>query len=120
MCFLGTKHFIFGVPLEKESATSFSSPWQLDMSSIERLGVTGIRSFDPELGSVLIFYSPLTLIVGANGCGKTTLIECLKYAVTGTVPPNTGKGASFVHDPHVNDPLSLTLMLVSVNELTAF
>ena len=77
------------------------------MSSIDRLGVTGIRSFDPDLGSVLIFYSPLTLIVGANGCGKTTLIECLKYAVTGQVPPNTKQGAFFVHDPHVSFVSSL-------------
>lgn len=41
------------------------------MSSIDRLGITGIRAFDPESGSVLMFYTPLTLIVGANGCGKT-------------------------------------------------
>ena len=27
--------------------------------------------------------NPLTMIVGANGCGKTTIIECLKYSTTG-------------------------------------
>lgn len=36
-----------------------------------------------------------------NGCGKTTIIESLKYAITGAFPPGgTGKsGAAFVHDP---------------------
>ncbi len=38
--------------------------------------------------------------MGANGCGKTTIIEALKYAVTGTLPPGGAKaGQSFVHDP---------------------
>ncbi len=48
---------------------------------------------------VIEFYSPLTIIVGANGCGKTTIIESLKYAVTGALPPGVKSGQSFVHDP---------------------
>jgi predicted ATPase len=44
---------------------------------------------------------PLTVIVGANGCGKTTIIECLKYATTGSLPPGAQSGQSFVHDPKV-------------------
>lgn len=66
------------------------------------------------------FYSPLTVIVGHNGSGKTvstvptlssirdayihifqTIIECLKYATTGDMPPNT-KGGAFIHDPSVS------------------
>ncbi len=39
------------------------------------------------------------MIVGANGCGKTTVIECLKYATTGTLPPGAKNGQAFVHDP---------------------
>lgn len=39
------------------------------------------------------------MIVGANGCGKTTVIECLKYACTGALPPGARNGHSFVHDP---------------------
>lgn len=32
--------------------------------------------------------------------GRQTVIECLKYATTGELPPNT-KGGAFVHDPKV-------------------
>jgi DNA repair protein RAD50 len=37
----------------------------------------------------------------SNGCGKTTIIEALRYAVTGSFPPGqtAGKGGNFVHDP---------------------
>jgi hypothetical protein len=31
--------------------------------------------------------------------GKTTIIESLKYAVTGSLPPGIKSGQSFVHDP---------------------
>ena len=37
--------------------------------------------------------------VHADNC--ETIIECLKYATTGLLPPNTGKGAAFIHDPKV-------------------
>ena len=47
---------------------------------------------------VIQFFTPLTLIVGTNGSGKTTIIECLKYASTGELPPNS-KGGAFIHDP---------------------
>ncbi|TVY56977.1 DNA repair protein RAD50 [Lachnellula cervina] len=58
----------------------------------------GVRSFDNTRGEIIIFQTPLTLIVGFNGSGKTTIIECLKYATTGQQPPNSVKGA-FIHDP---------------------
>ncbi|KAI9620197.1 hypothetical protein H4Q26_013764 [Puccinia striiformis f. sp. tritici PST-130] len=50
--------------------------------------------------AVIQFYSPLTVIVGHNGSGKTTIIESLKYITTGDLPPNT-KGGAFVHDPSI-------------------
>jgi DNA repair protein RAD50 len=68
------------------------------MSSIDKLLVTGVRSFSPQEQNVIEFYTPLTLIIGHNGAGKTTLIECLKYATTGDLPPNS-KGGAFIHDP---------------------
>lgn len=68
------------------------------MSSIEKLLIRGIRSFDPDQPAVIEFFSPVTLIVGHNGAGKTTVIEALKYATTGDQPPGA-KGGAFVHDP---------------------
>ncbi|KAI6252212.1 hypothetical protein MCOR07_011438 [Pyricularia oryzae] len=67
-------------------------------SKIEKLGVRGIRSFGPTNAQFVTFNTPLTLIVGENGSGKTTIIECLKYATTGEQPPNS-KGGAFLHDP---------------------
>ncbi|KAH8924104.1 hypothetical protein BT69DRAFT_109908 [Atractiella rhizophila] len=70
------------------------------MSSLDRAAIRGIRSFDTTTLSIIQFYTPLTVIVGHNGSGKTTIIECLKYATTGDLPPNT-KGGAFVHDPQM-------------------
>ncbi|ESK95033.1 dna repair protein rad50 [Moniliophthora roreri MCA 2997] len=68
------------------------------MASLNKLAIRGIRSFDDKQISVLEFFNPVTVIVGHNGSGKTTIIECLKYATTGDQPPNT-RGGAFVHDP---------------------
>ncbi|KAM6494341.1 AAA domain containing protein [Amanita muscaria] len=68
------------------------------MSSLNKLAIRGIRSFDDKQISVIEFFTPVTVIVGHNGSGKTTIIECLKYATTGEQPPNT-RGGAFVHDP---------------------
>ncbi|OQD74502.1 hypothetical protein PENDEC_c010G06444 [Penicillium decumbens] len=57
-----------------------------------------VRSFDNTRSETIQFHAPLTLIVGYNGSGKTTIIECLKYATTGDLPPNS-KGGAFIHDP---------------------
>jgi DNA repair protein RAD50 len=43
------------------------------MTTIEKLAILGIRSFSPQRAVVLEFYKPLTLIVGANGAGKTVI-----------------------------------------------
>lgn len=69
------------------------------MSKIDKLSIQGVRSFDHQSAMNIKFNTPLTLIVGSNGSGKTTIIECLKYATSGVLPPNSAKGASFVHDP---------------------
>ncbi|XP_020285711.1 DNA repair protein RAD50 [Pseudomyrmex gracilis] len=71
------------------------------MSKIRRLSLRGIRNFgdDNEEPALIRFSCPLTLILGPNGTGKTTIIEALKYATTGEFPPGSDKGKSFIHDP---------------------
>jgi DNA repair protein RAD50 len=73
------------------------------MAAIEKLQIRGIRSFNPNRDETIEFYSPLTMIVGANGCGKTSIIESLKYACTGALPPTCSNGQSFVNDPTMTD-----------------
>ncbi|KAF9115955.1 DNA repair protein rad50 [Mortierella sp. AM989] len=70
--------------------------------------IRGVRSFESESGeaATITFYSPLTLITGHNGSGKTTVIECLKYATTGFLPPGS-KGGAFVNDPKMSDSPSV-------------
>ena len=69
------------------------------MCTIEKLGIQGIRSFHFDQQQKIEFETPVTLIVGQNGCGKTTIIECLKMASCGHLPPNCSGGAGFIHDP---------------------
>ncbi|QIW97033.1 hypothetical protein AMS68_002551 [Peltaster fructicola] len=68
------------------------------MTTIEKLVIQGVRAFDPDHREWISFSVPLTLIVGHNGAGKTTIIEALKYSTTGILPPGS-KGLEFVHDP---------------------
>lgn len=70
------------------------------MSKLNRLTIQGVRSFHPDDINSLVFHTPLTLIVGSNGTGKTTIIECLKYITTGSMPPGS-RGGAFVYDPKV-------------------
>eukprot|EP01048_Picozoa_sp_COSAG05_P001592 COSAG05_NODE_55_length_23493_cov_709.337907_2_plen_141_part_00 len=72
------------------------------MSTINKLSIDGIRSFASGDPQVIAFKKPLTLIVGSNGAGKTTVIECIKMALTGELPPDAARGKNFVHDPKVN------------------
>eukprot|EP00871_Galdieria_phlegrea_P004744 jgi/Galph1/5270/GphlegSOOS_G3969.1 len=72
------------------------------MTSLEKLGISGIRSFEPREEVVIRFRKPLTIILGHNGAGKTTIIECIKMACTGDLPPFVDKGSAFIHDPRIN------------------
>lgn len=70
------------------------------MVFIQKLGIQGVRSFSPDKGEDIDFF-PLTIILGENGAGKTTIIESLKFACCGQLPPNCNGGRSFVHDIHM-------------------
>lgn len=67
------------------------------MTILKKLEVKGIRSYNPRKAQTIDFQLPLTLIVGQNGTGKTTIIECLKYITTGVLPPNS-RGGAFIYD----------------------
>ena len=73
--------------------------------------ISGVRSFQPNQYQTIKFESPLTLIVGFNGSGKTTIIECLKFAFTGMQPPNTKVGGAFVHDPKMRNDNEVKAMV---------
>ncbi|XP_011499172.1 PREDICTED: DNA repair protein RAD50 [Ceratosolen solmsi marchali] len=70
------------------------------MSSVRDIEIRGIRNFGDESSKARIHLSkPLTLILGANGTGKTTIIEALKFITSGEYPPDSDRGKSFVHEP---------------------
>jgi DNA repair protein RAD50 len=74
------------------------------MTSIEKVQICGVRSFDPNPANqqFIQFHKPLTVILGKNGAGKTTIIEALLNACTGAMPPGSGtEKGSFVYDPKV-------------------
>ena len=60
------------------------------------------KSNCPSFHQILDFFKPLTLILGSNGSGKTTVIESLRMMTTGQLPPNASRGASFINDPKAN------------------
>lgn len=73
------------------------------MTTIDRLGLTGIRSYGTEQETFIRFYRPLTIILGRNGSGKSTIIEAVKMAATGELPPMVDKGSAFIHDPRIDN-----------------
>ena len=43
------------------------------------------------------------MILGQNGAGKTTVIETLRMMTSGSMPPNTQNGKTFIHDPRISN-----------------
>lgn len=69
------------------------------MSTIDRMMILGVRAFSTRNGETIRFEPPLTIVAGQNGSGKTTIIECLKFATTGMLPPGSKLQGAFIHDP---------------------
>ena len=68
------------------------------MAQLDKMTLQGIRSFDPD-SPQWIKFTPLTLILGVNGAGKTTIIEALRFITSGEYPPGSNGGKSWIHDP---------------------
>ena len=52
------------------------------MAVIEKMAICGIRSYNPNEHSVIEFQTPLTLLVGQNGCGKTVSLFNFVYVLS--------------------------------------
>lgn len=60
--------------------------------------IRGVRSYCPlPEKTQTIEFMPLTLIVGSNGSGKTTIIESLKFIISGDEPPLSDSRRNFLH-----------------------
>ena len=79
------------------------------MSQLEKLAIQGVRSFDPDKPQIIKF-CPLTLILGVNGAGKTTIIEALRYVTSGEAPPGTEKGKTWIYDPRMQKSVSAKVL----------
>lgn len=73
----------------------------LKMATLNKLMICGIRNFGPQESETqfITFKPPLTLLLGENGCGKTSILECLKFACTGELPSGCKNGHGFINDP---------------------
>lgn len=74
--------------------------------------IQGIRSYSTDISrsQTLDFY-PLTLIVGHNGSGKTSIIEALKFIIAGEEPPLSDSRRNFINtskksQPNKNSPFA--------------
>lgn len=67
-------------------------------SSLLSAKIRGLRSYSSaESKAQTIEFMPLTLIVGPNGSGKTTIIESLKFIISGDEPPLSDARRNFMN-----------------------
>lgn len=43
------------------------------MTALDKLALQGVRAYNPDHEQIIQFLHPLTIIVGANGSGKTVV-----------------------------------------------
>ncbi|KAJ8971927.1 hypothetical protein NQ314_000476 [Rhamnusium bicolor] len=76
------------------------------MALLHSLQICGVRSFSPENRETIYFNTPVTLFLGKNGCGKTTIIESIRFALTGELPAGSSNGQGFLNDPKISNKTS--------------
>lgn len=60
------------------------------MTLLKKFEIAGIRSFHPgNEAQTITFDEPITVITGANGTGKTSIIEALQASIIGELDKNT-------------------------------
>ena len=52
-------------------------------------------------GKLYVITSPMSYIIKVDKLWQT-IIESLKYATTGEMPPNAKQSGAFIHDPKVD------------------
>lgn len=87
------------------------------MTTIDKLVLKGIRSYGSDDNTHIEFIQPLTIILGSNGSGKSTILEGIVKVITGQVPP-LGSNTSFIRDPNI-DSRTGTEARISLNFTTA-
>lgn len=73
------------------------------MALLHSLEICGIRNFNPDNKQTVFFQTPVVLFQGPNGSGKTTILESIKYALTGDLPVGTNGGKGFINDPKMSN-----------------
>lgn len=84
------------------------------------MSISGIRSYSNQKIEYIEFIKPITIILGENGSGKTTIIECLKLMTSGELPANSQQGKNFIEDPSLSKReevrANIKVMLRAVNQ----
>ncbi|XP_018562886.1 DNA repair protein RAD50 isoform X2 [Anoplophora glabripennis] len=76
------------------------------MALLQSLQICGVRSFSPDTVETIYFNTPVTLFLGQNGSGKTTIIESIRFALTSELPAGSSNGQGFVNDPKISNKSS--------------
>lgn len=76
------------------------------MALLHSLQICGIRSFSPDNNETIYFNTPVTLFLGQNGSGKTTIIESIRFALTSELPSGSSNGQGFLNDPKISNKSS--------------
>lgn len=72
--------------------------------------IRGVRSFSTSNEKAQsINFTPLTLIVGANGSGKTSIIESLKFIISGDEPPLSDSRRNFINSTKKDSTAAIEL-----------